>query len=241
MSRSLLNLVKQACSEIGIPEPLQLFGSQNDQEKQLVALAQREGKEFANMANGAGGWQNLRTDYTFSTVVDQASYSLPSDFEYFVQKTFWDDRFKWELIGPITAQEKQILRYGVVASGPRNKFYIQNNKIFLDPTPNAVFTIAFDYYSNAWCQSESGDNQSLWRADTDVYRLDEECFIQGLKWRFLRSKGLDYQQEYESYKDDCNRVLGRDGGEKDLPLNGALFGRNHFLDGANIPDTGYGE
>lgn len=240
MARTLLELVQAAANEIGIPAPQFLFGSQNDQEKQLLALANREGKDFSSMANKNGGWQNLRKDYTFNTVVGQVDYDLPSDFEYFVQKTFWDNQFKWSLIGPISAQEKQILRYGVVASGPRNKFYIRENKMWLDPVPQDEVLIAYDYYSNHWCKSALGVTQPYWQADTDTYLLDEDCFIQGLKWRFLRAKGLSYAEEFKAYEDDCERVMGRDGGSRDLPLGGSDFGQQ-FLDGANIPETGYGQ
>lgn len=240
MPRTLLELVQAAANEIGIPAPPFLFGSQNDQEKQLLALANREGKDFSAMANKNGGWQELRTDYTFTTVPAQVDYALPADFEYFVQKTFWDNQFKWSLIGPISAQEKQILRYGVVASGPRNKFYIRSNKMWLDPVPESAFIIAYDYYSNHWCQSSGGTTQALWADDTDTYRLDEDCFIQGMKWRFLRAKGLDYSEEFKNYEDDCERVMSRDGGSRDLPMGGSDFGQQ-FLDGANVPETNYGQ
>ncbi|MGL4999522.1 MAG: hypothetical protein ACRC5T_11185 [Cetobacterium sp.] len=305
MARTLLQLVQQAANEIGLPEPLFLFGNQNDQEKQLIALAIREGKDFSSVANKNGGWQNLRKDYSFSTEilntagdttvnsaivnipdttgldatwqvsgngfpeytmivsVDSATqitvsnacnatqvgiglnfgkiaYDIPSDFEYFVQRTFWDDRFKWELLGPITAQEKQVLRYGVIASGPRNKFYIRQDKMWLDPMPTSVNLIAYDYYSNHWCESSIGTTQKYWQTDADTYKLDEDCFIQGIKWRFLRAKGLDYSAEYQQYIDDVNKVIARDGGSRDLPLGGAGF-RVNFLNSNNIPDAGYGQ
>lgn len=307
MARTLLELVQAAANEIGIPAPSLLLGSQNDQEKQLLALANREGKDFSSMANKNGGWQELRKDYTFTTeiasgltgnlvsgspiitgisstaglesgsiwgiqadgidypcfivsvdsatqitisknatatktsdlTIGKLAYPMPSDFEYFVQKTFWDNQFKWSLIGPISAQEKQILRYGVVASGPRNKFYIRSNKMWLDPMPGSEFIIAYDYYSNNWCQSSGGTTQKYWQADTDTYLLDEDCFVQGLKWRFKAAKGLDYDQEYNDYMEDCERVMSRDGGSRDLPLGGSDFGQQ-FLDGANIPETGFG-
>ena len=240
MARTFLQLVQQAANEIGIPEPTFLFGSVNDQEKQLIALANREGKEFSAVANKNGGWQALRKDYTFNTVPGQADYALPDDFEYFVQKTFWDNAYRWALIGPITAQEKQILRYGVIASGPRNKFYIRENKMWLDPVPQSVNLIAYDYYSNYWCQSQAGIPQKTWQADTDTYLLDEDCFIQGLKWRFLRAKGFDYGEERESYELDVQRTIGRDGGSRDLPLGYADYG-TQLLGYDNVPDTGYGQ
>jgi hypothetical protein len=239
MARTLLQLVQQACLEIGIPAPSFLFGSVSDQERQLIALAQREGKEFARAANKNGGWQELRINYTFNTVTNQTDYPLPADLEYFVERTFWNNKYKWELVGPITAQERQILTYGVVASGPRPKFYIQQNKFILSPAPPEAQLIAFQYYSKNWCQSVGNVTQSLWMADTDTYLLDEECFIQGIKWRFLRAKGFDYAEEKEQYDLDVQRVISRDGGERDLPLGGDGFQVN-FLNYNNIPDSGFG-
>lgn len=240
MARTLLELMKQAANELGIPEPSQIIGAQDEQSKQLLALAQREGKDFSVLANKNGGWQALHKEYTFSTVAAQQDYALPSDFEYFVQRTWWDNAYKWELLGPITAQEKQILKYGVISSGPRRKFYVRDNKIWLDPIPATNGdVIAYDYFSNAWCQSSGGTPQQFWQADTDTYKLDEDCFIQGMKWRFLRAKGLDYTQEKADYDMDCQRVMARDGGARDLPIAGGTYGAR-FLNEDNIPEQGYG-
>ena len=85
-----------------------------------------------------------------------------------------------------------------------------------------------------------GTAQTAWAADTDLYKLDEDCFIQGVKWRFLRAKGLDYAEEKAAYDADCIRVLSRDGGNRDLPINAVSPGSVRLLSDANIPDTGYG-
>jgi hypothetical protein len=306
MARTFLSLVQQACGEIGITQPTSLFGNENATERQIIALSNREIKEFSSVANKNGGWQNLHKEYTFNTEflnttgsftegsavitgipstvgltaddwaisstgfdnntrivsVDSATqitvtspatstgtaqelnfgkiaYSIPSDFEYFVDKTFWDNKFKWALIGPITAQEKQILRYGVIASSPRNKFYIRLNKIWLDPVPTDSSIIAYDYYSNAPVLKQDATYSSVWTDDNDIYILDEDVFIQGLKWRFLRSKGLDYEEEYQNYELDVQRSISRDGGSRDLSLNSRGYS-TQFLNGFNVPETGYG-
>lgn len=302
--RTLLQMVQQAANEIGIPSPPSLFGSSEETARQLIALGNREAKEFASVANKNGGWQNLHKEYTFTTsfvstsgtytdgsavvtvgstvgieantwgmasspfqagtrvlsvdsptqvtlsnpalssgtgdlVFGKVAYDLPSDFEYFLDRTFWDNQFKWQLIGPITAQEKQILRYGVVATGPRNKFYVRQNKMWFDPVPASEFLVAYDYFSNAPIQTGMEQYSKTWVTDNDTYLLDEDVFIQGIKWRFLRAKGLDYAEEYENYMQDVMRTIARDGGRRDLPLNGNGFG-HHFIDGSNVPDTGYG-
>lgn len=305
MARTFLQLMQQAANELGIPEPSQIIGAQDEQSKQLLALAQREGKDFSQLANKNGGWQDLHKEYTFTTTVEtqtgtitsgsavvtglsdtsvltaqtygaaangiannsiivsidsptqvtlnqvatasgsvsitfgKIAYPLPTDLEYFVQRTWWDNTYKWELLGPITAQEKQILKYGIIASGPRSKFYIRNDLMYLNPMPETDGQLfAYDYFSNAWCESSGGNDQQLWTADTDVYKLDEDCFIQGIKWRFLRAKGLDYSQEKMDYDMDCQRVMSRDGGNRDLPIAGGTYGAR-FLNNDNIPDGNF--
>lgn len=307
MARTFLQLIQDMANELGIPEPSQIIGAVDDQSKQLLSLAQREGKNFSALAHRDGGWSALHKEHTFRTAalqltgnitagsniitgitdtsgvlaetwaveftglntfasvvsVDsttqvtlsqpasdtatgvtlnfaQIAYDLPSDLEYFAVRTFWDDAYKWELIGPIDAQEKQILRYGIIASGPRRKFYIRNKKMYLDPLPADNELLAYDYYSNAWCEAEDGTVQTRWTADTDYYRLDEDCFVLGLKWRWLNSKKLDYIQEKADYDAEVQRVMARDaGGGRDLPIAGGTYGAR-FLDGDNIPETGFG-
>lgn len=299
--------MQQAANELGIPQPSQIVGAVDDQSLLLLALAQREGKQFSQLANGEGGWNDLHKEYVFFTNVQTATtgnitngsrvitnipsttgiiaetwsvtgtglptkakivsvdsatqvtidrpctasttgvslvfaqdgYDLPTDLDYFAQRTYWDGSYRWQLLGPISAQEKQVLRYGISPVGPRRRFYIRLNKLFLDPVPSvANETLAYDYYSTAWCQSSTGTPQSLWAADTDIYNLDEDCFILGMIWRFLRKKGLDYAEEKNLYDESVSRVMSRDGGNRDLPLGAQS--KLHFLNTENIPDTGFG-
>lgn len=167
------------------------------------------------------------------------SYSLPIDFQYFMTQTFWDRNYRWQLMGPLDAQEWQVLKSGIAPTGPRRRFRIMGNLFYIDPVPAEVTTIAYEYYSNAWCQSSTGTLQSKWAADTDYYTLDDDCFILGLKWRFLRAKGFDYQEEADMWMKACQRALARNGGNRNLPLNAQSM-ENRLLNYNNIPDTSYG-
>lgn len=305
---ALLDLVQSACSEINIPVPTQLFGSTDEQVIQLLALANREGKEFSQRANRAGGWQELHKEYTFLTVcipattgnttlnspiitnipstagivagtwavfgngipfaayvvsVDsgtqvtlnlpatitgtgvaltfgQNAYAMPADFNYFITQTFWDGNFRWQLLGPLEAQEKNVLKYGISPVGPRRRFWIRNNLMYINPTPTDNGTvIAYDYFSNGWCASAGGTAQTKFGADTDNYVLDNDCLVLGMKWRYLHAKGLEYGEDKQIYENACERVMARNGGERDLPLN-ARSTEINLLSNANVPDTGFG-
>lgn len=305
---TFLTLVQQACSEIGIAKPSQVIGSTDDQAIQLLALANREGRDFSQLANKNGGWQELYKEYAFTTSIvtgqtgtttngsavitnipstagiiagswavtgagipsaalissvdsgtqitltipctasgttvalsfGKIGYAMPSDFSYFIIQTFWDGSYRWQLLGPLEAQEKDVIKWGISPVGPRRRFWIRNNLIYLNPIPtNSTDVIAFDYYSKAWCSSATGTAQTGWAADNDVYNLDEECFVLGLKWRFLRAKGLDYSQEYNDYELVTARVKARNGAGRDLPINSQSM-RLRLLSDANVPDTGFG-
>ncbi|NDC25364.1 MAG: hypothetical protein EBZ49_14720 [Proteobacteria bacterium] len=78
-----------------------------------------------------------------------------------------------------------------------------------------------------------------WAADGDYYTLDDDAFILGLKWRILAAKKLDYGQEKQDYDMLCQRLVSRNGGNRDIPINAQASGM-HLINNANIPDTGFG-
>lgn len=308
----LLGLINAATGEIGLPQYTSIVGNPDTQAMQLLALAKREGKEFYQMGNRIDGWQELRSEYTFSLLAQMAAYTgnvtagnflitniptgffnnvvfplpmvtgngiplgthvgglyastntialenanatitgmgvsltfaydryaLPSDFGYFMVQTGWDRSFRWQLLGPLDAQEWQVLKSGISPTGPRRRYRFMNNYLYFDPTPTAAEDVVLEYYSNAWVQSLDGSGKATWAADTDYYVLDDDCFIQGLKWRILAAKKLDYGQEKEDYDRTCERVASRNGGQRDLPINATSSGLR-LLNNNNVPDTGYG-
>lgn len=243
MPRTLLQLLQATTAELGLQQPLTVIGSTDPQIMQILALANREGKTFSAMANGAGGWQAMRKEHTFPLVDAQTAYDLPADLQFFLIETEWDRNNHWQLLGPLSAQEWQVLKSGITVVGPRKRFRVMQGQFYLDPTPaagEAGNVMAFEYISNGWCESAAGAARTIWTADTDVYVLDEECFILGVKWRFLRAKGLDYSEEKREYDDACERAQARDGaGARSLPLN-ACATELRLISTANIPDTGYG-
>lgn len=240
MARSFLTLVQQACDEMGVPTPQSIIGNTDDQVKQLLALSKREAYEFCHAANGNGGWQELHNEYSFTTVNGQSDYPFPADFASFITKTFWDGSYRWQLLGPLEAQEKQVLKYGISPVGPRRRFWILQNLMTLNPTPTTTGdVIAYDYMSKYPITTSGGVAKEMWTDDTDLYKLDEDCFILGIKWRFLRAKGMDYGEEFASYTNNMQRIMGANGGGRDLPLNSTASGIN-LLNNTNIPDTGFG-
>jgi hypothetical protein len=113
--------------------------------------------------------------------------------------------------------------------------------LVLHPIPETTSRIVMEYYSKNWCASSGGTGKAAMTADDDVPVLDDFLLTLGLKWRFLRAKGLDYDQEAKTYEDSVERTLARAGTGRDLPLNANASRVNRLIDYGNVGDTGFGQ
>jgi hypothetical protein len=96
--RTLLQLIQQACGELGLLQPNNIFGNTDQQVVQLLALAQREGLETYKMSNGTYGWEVLRREYLFnvqSTGIQTVSYAQGSSTITFAQAPAVQPKVGW--------------------------------------------------------------------------------------------------------------------------------------------------
>lgn len=305
---NLLGLCSQACGELGLTVPTQIIGNTDSTATLFYYLALRVGRDLMQIPKGNGGWQVLRTEWTFTTdgsgllsgiftsgsnvitgvsstanvtagmqvvgygwvnypttVVSttsntitlsanavassttavsfycgQDAYPLPTDMDWQTTQTYWDRAYRWQLLGPLSPQEWQVLKSGISPTGPRRRFRIMNNQFYLDPVPSQAGNIeAYEYTTTNWVQSSGGTAQNTFLLDTDYSLLDDDCMIFGLKWRYKQRAGLDYTQEQKDFEECVERVLSRDGGTRNLPLNSSASGVR-LLNTQNVPDTGFG-
>jgi hypothetical protein len=242
MAKTLLTFLQNAADELGVAAPAYVIGNSDQQIRQLLALANREGKDFVSLEGPTGGWPQLRKTYTFNLQPGVDNYALPSDYQTLIPGTVWDGAYRWQIPGPINPQEWNTLKYGIVTAAPFIRFKIEAGRFYVTPVPGTAQTdtIAYAYESNAWCQSAGGTAQTAWAADTDTYLLDEECFILGIKRRFKSAKGLEYSQEDADYRERRDRMLATAGGSRMLPLNAGRFSGTFLLNYYSQPETGYG-
>lgn len=181
-----------------------------------------------------------------SVVFATENYALPSDFAYLIAQTEWDRNFRWQLLGPLDAQEWQVIKSGISPVGPRMRFRIMQGRFYINPVGSAsslyTDTIAYEYVSSAWVAvtgAPTAGVQTAYALDTDVSILPEDLLILSLKWRYLRAKGFDYSEEYDQYSEKLDRTIGRSASNRSLPLNARASGIR-LLNSQNVPDTGFG-
>ncbi len=239
--RNLLQIVQAVCNEIAITSPNAVATSNDPQVKQLLASANREGKELSKMTGPIEGWPCLRKEQTIAIVGGTDNYAFPTDILTYISATGWNQSNHWRLGGPQTPQEWQFLKSSAVTSSIQYRYRIMANRVYFDPVPTASATAVVEYYSKNWVlASDLTTTKEYFTADDDTPILNDDLIELGIKWRFLRAKGFSYDEEKNMYEDAVELAIGTAGSLRDLSLGRTSAGFPHYLDRWNIPDTGVG-
>jgi hypothetical protein len=244
--QSILWIIQQSMSELGLPVPREAVANEDDLVRQFVALLNRAGYELVQ----GYPWEQLDKQHLIETVEGQDEYDLPSDWSYFIQQTQWDRTNHWPLLGPKSPQEWQWLKGGLLSSGPRIRYRVWKGKFVIFPTPSptntpspntntgvfAPWTLAMEYISRNWLASATDANTTYDMAtnDTDVCLLDPWVVTAYLKLKFRQAKGLDDT----SFKEDFVQLFwARTGKNQGAPiLTMAPRARTMLIGVNNIPD-----
>ena len=234
---TLLTIIQDVTNLIGLDEPSVVITSTDKNVKTLLSMANVEGRMLKNK----GQWASLSKEHSFSTADGTSSYALPSDFDSIMNGTGWNRSTNLPLRASISPREWQASQSGLVDNTVYNAGYrikgSSSTQFFIDPTPDSIQTLAFEYQSTEWCASSGGTGQELWADDTDVGVLDEELMTLGVEWRFRRAKGLSYLGMQAEYNELVEKRLASEGG---APVIQTSDTTRLALPGANIPDTGFG-
>lgn len=184
---SLLEIVKRAEDELGLPRSTAVASSVDPQTIQLFAAANAAGRDLMR----AHDWSFLQTVGTIATVNGTSSYALASAYDRMVNDTQWDRTNHWRMVGPDTPQaNRELIESNLVQVGVNTRFRILGSNLSIFPTPTGVKTLVYEYVSNKWALSSGSVAQTEFLADTDTSYFDPDLLKAQIKWRFMSSKGM---------------------------------------------------
>lgn len=226
---SLLTIVQNACDLLSIPRPATVVGSTDQQVRQLFAIANEEGRSLASSYD----WEALRLQHTFTTVASAEQPSaVPADWDRFIANSFFNRTTRRNIIGPITPQQWQAIQAQPQLNRVFLAFIRRRGQFLVTPTPEAGEEIAYEYVTVDWAYADGSlDPKPAFTQDTDGAFLDEWLITLGIRWRFLKSKGLDYAEDYRTYQSELVSKQARDGGNTELTTTGDT----EYILSPNIP------
>lgn len=175
------------------------------------------------------------TGATFN--MSQVAYNLPSDWQSEIPQTEWDRTNRWPLIGPVSPQQWQSFKSGIVYAGPRQRFRIQEGQRMINPPPPNGLLFAFEYISNGWVINSVNQRQSKFQADTDFSIFPDSLLITGLKAQWKAAKGLDGTFDLSEFRSLLEVIKAQDKSSPKLSLSPNAA--NVLLGLGNIPDGNY--
>ena len=218
---TLLTICQDAANEIGVPSPSAVIGSTDTTAIQLLAAANREGK---NLVTGYD-WEVLVKEENHTAIANESQgrlTAIATDFERFSNNTMWNRTSDRKFYGPLNNTEWQTLK-GSVQSGITNYFRIRGGKLLMNPVPTVGDAIFFEYISEWWVDTTgNGDaNANRYATDSNTTILDENLITLGVIWRFLKQKGLPYDNQLQEYQIKLFEKQAKDGAKPIIRMSGS--------------------
>ncbi len=225
---TLLTIVQDAARGIGLPVPSTVIGNNDDNVARLLRFVTQEGQELVDGFD----WAVLQKERNFSAVAQAVqTNALPTDFKRFIDHTFFNRTRKREVIGPLTPQEWQ-QQVSLTATVVVDAFRVRGADILVVPNPQAGDTMAFEYVSKYWIDTDPGNGTAdaeSFSSNADVPVLDEALLTLGAIWRYKASKGFDYAEEFRSNEIKRARLKGDDGGGRMMDLSNSSLRRRALV------------
>ena len=234
-----LQVVQQAAVESGLGSPSVVFASTDANVILLRTLLNNCGRELSTMRP----WRALLKSGSVTAAAAAAppAYgvnALPTDFDYAIDGTFWDNTSGWLLreADPVEWEEALVR----LASPSPALFRFDGNSLWLY-SDLAGNTITFRYISRYWVKptGETAPTAEQSTADTDTLYYDPRLLVAMLKLKFREARGMDTTAAIVAFESVYSAVAGREQVAPVIPVGGGGFGFR-FLDTMNVPDHGYG-
>lgn len=220
---TLLQIVGDACDEMGLDRPQGIVGNQQPQVRQLFALLRRLCKDLCKQYQ----WQELVSAATIQTVPGQVAYDLPDDYLRMIDNTAWDGSLSWPMVGAVSSQGWQAFNSALVNVGINLRYRIRHGKLEITPTPSSVQSISYEYISSQFVISASG-RASAFTSDQDDTVFDDSLLVIGLMMSFRQANGLDASFELGTFQSMLATLKSQDSpspvinmpGRRGMPLIG---------------------
>jgi hypothetical protein len=214
----MLLTVQRFCKRTNVDVPSTVLGTSDPQVKQILALLEEEGNDLASR----GDWQELTNEATHTTVATESQGAISTiasnGFKYIKNGTIWDQDLSLPVYVVDGGDWQQIKAINV--TGPRYQARLRGGLLISNPVPTAGHTWVFEYMTKNWTTDSAGANpDQYFNADTDLMLLPEELLLLGLRWRWLKEKGLEYAEQFRTYEIQVKDALSRNGMRTKLSMS----------------------
>ena len=205
---NLLSLVGNFCKRNGIPVPATVFGNTDPDVMQILTLLEEEGNDLALRYN----WSVLTQEASLSTAASEVQGSvtglMPNSYRYIINDTIWDRSTRLPIF-PVDPADWQAIK-ATISSVQPYRYTLYDGYLYVTPVPPAGLNWYWMYQSSAWILKADISRKRYFEDDTDVMLLPDDLLLAGLRWRWLREKGLEYAELFATYEKMATQYMSTD-------------------------------
>jgi hypothetical protein len=212
---TILSTIQRASSEMGITRPGSVFSATDRTSVELQDVA----NEMAEQIGNAHEWQRLKTlqTYTGNGVTDK--YPLPTDYGRMGKdQQVWSSRLSAAALQHILSTDDWLMIEANAFTTVTGAWHMYGGYLDFHPVLISGERASFYYLTEQIIEDELGTGQTVFLADTDVFRLPERLLRLGIILHWRRKKGLPFDEG--PYFTAMTEEIRRDGGAKTLTVGG---------------------
>lgn len=223
---TLIELVSEFCDRRGLDRPSTVMSTVDPTIRQIRALLN---EVVGDIVGRPGSWARLQKQGNFTSLAadDQGTIDsmAPYGFQYMVPDTIFDRTNRRQLFGPRAAPQWQ-MNEAMVFTGPFYSFRVWQNHLWVQPEMPAGLEIYFEYASSWGILATDGTTyKARFTADDDTFVLGDDILLKGIAWKWRRTQGLAYTQEFDDFEFDLKNLIGRQSTAGDLNMGGESAGQ----------------
>ena len=219
MARTLLQIVQDACSDVGQARPAIVASSSTETPIRMLRLLNKAGIQLTKET----AWNELTNVRTFTAVAAQAQIEPPADYARLSPQTsLWDVSLLRPAVGPIAIDKWLNLTTNTIA-GPDKYWTLIGAKFNIYPAPAVTDDFTYAYQSKNWVVN-STTYKDRFTADDDTPLIDDELLTLELIWRWKAAIGIDYAEDMANASRQKEIVLAANRGPRIIELSDPFQG-----------------
>jgi hypothetical protein len=185
-------------------------------------------------------WQQFRKAFEVIGDGTTREYDLPTSISRFVDNTGWSYAKRRPVL-VITAQTWAEIEVWLSKSffvNPAVRIF--NDKMYFMTPPADQEKIVFEYIDRNWVLDEDGLTfKERVEKNGDTPQFDYTAMVAALKTKWAETRGMDTTRYQNEFMERIQQLTQRNQIAAYQSLN-SRWAAGRYLDGANVPDTGYG-
>jgi hypothetical protein len=228
-------IINMAAVEIGLSETSDPYASTDAAFIQLRTLLKSAGHELMQ----SRAWQVLVRECTVTGDGTTDTFALPADFLRMKDQSGWNRTTRYPMQS-VSAQQWQSLHAWAGTFSITTLFRMQQGRLVFYEAPASAADLRFEYVSRYWVASSgaAAADQYAPSAAGDTVMFEPLMVTRLLKAKYLQAKGFDSTGAFAEYAQAYESAAGLEPAPV-LSLSGGHSGFR-FIDGFNVPDTGFG-